>query len=151
MESAIHAIADVVRLTPGVVFTPYTPPDQFTEFQLPAILIYPLRGQDELGTAHGGNGLPVVQRRHTLQMDLHVQYQDTALETASMLALSVNEPLSKRIWRGFLNDRFNGTVMLLGAEDTPPLRWEFVSMNWGGTATIGFRYEVDMTIMEDIP
>lgn len=151
LSAAIAAIAAEVRLTPGVVFTPDTPPDQLADFQLPGILIYPLRGEGELHTAHGGNGLPVERRRVTLQLDLHIEYEDAALEAATVLALSTNEPLSKRLWRGFLLDRFNGTVMLLGTETTPPIRWEFVTMNWGGTQTIGFRYELDLTVMEDIP
>lgn len=148
---ATRNIAGVVRLTPGVVFTPETPPDQLTAFELPAVLIYPLRGDGELHTYSGGNGLPVERRHVTLGMDLHVEYETTALDEATVLAISANEPLSSRIWRGFLNDRFGGTVMQLGTETTPPIRWSFVTMNWGGTETIGFRYEIDLTVMEDIP
>lgn len=151
LRAAIANIASVVRLTPGVVFTPETLPDQLAAFQLPAVLIYPLRGDGELHTYSGGNGLPVERRHVTLGMDLHVEFETTALDEATVLAISANEPLSKRLWRGFLTDRFGGTVMQLGTETTPPIRWSFATMNWGGTGTIGFRYELDLTVTEDIP
>lgn len=149
--AAISNIADVVRLTPGVVFTPATPPDQLADFQLPAVLIYPLRGDGELHTYSGGNGLPVERRHVTLALDLHVEYATAALETATVLAISAHEPLSARLWRGFLDTRFGDTVMQIGTDTTPPIRWSFVTMHWGGTETIGFRYELDLTVMEDIP
>lgn len=151
LSAAISAIADVIRLTDGVVFTPETPPDQLADVQFPAVLIFPLRGEGELATHHGGNGLPVEARRVTLRVDLHVSSLEAALDTATVMAISANEPLSKRIWRGFLDDRFNGTVTLMGAVDTPPIRWSFGTLDWGGQPTIGFTYELDLTVMEDIP
>lgn len=151
LAAAIAAIADVCETVPGVVYTPDTPPAVLTEYQLPAILIIPLRGEGELETFTGGNGLPVERRRVTLLIQLHLAYETKALDTATVLALSMHEPLSKKLWRGFIDDQFNGTVTLMGSETTPPIRWTYQVMTGFGRQTIGFQYELDLTVMEDIP
>lgn len=151
MIEAINAIAGVVRLSPGIVHTPSAPPDQLSEFEFPAAIVYPLSGSEELATAYGGNGLPVTSRTITIRIDLHVRAAGVDLDDATLLALSANEPLSRQLWRGFLNDRFSGTVVSMGTENTAPIRWTFGYMSWGGQDTVGFTYELDITAMEDIP
>lgn len=151
LSEAIEQIATVVRFSPGVVFTPDAPPTQLSDFEFPAAIIYPISGSGELATANGGNGLPVEQRSITLRLDLHVRTLGEDLDEATILAISASEPLSKTLWRGFLNNRFGGTIAWMGSETTSPIRWTYGIMSWGGQDTIGFTYELDVTLMEDIP
>lgn len=151
LAGAMAALADAVRMTPGVVYTSDDPPDQLADFQFPAILIFPLRGEGELATAYGGNGLPVEERHVTLRLDLHLRAYTQELDELTIAAVAANEPLSLKIWRRFLTDQFNKNVTVMGTETTPPIRWQFVTMGWGGQPTLGFTYELDLTVMEDIP
>jgi len=151
LSAAIAAIASAVRMTPGVVYTPDSPPDQLSDFEFPAVIIFPLRGDHNLATAYGGNGLPVESKHVTLRMDLHVRQYTEDLDDLVVIAVAANELLSKKVWRAFLDNRLNNQVMQMGTENTAPIRWTFGTMSWGGQDTIGFTYELDITTMEDIP
>lgn len=154
MATLTEVIAEVQADLAGLadpLYVPETPPDNLTEHQLPAMVVYVGTGAWKLGTASDGNGDRTRWGVHTIMIDFHLAYDDTAVNIAE--AMQFSDTIPNRLFAGFAADRFGGTVQNLGdptQRGQSPIRYALTAMKWGGRDTIGWRYQMDVAVESSI-
>lgn len=126
------------------------PPSVINEW--PALLVYHIRGDWSLETAYGSNALPVIWGMQTFAVSVAIPYKDLRRDVAALRPL-VN-PITVALWKAGLDHRFSGTIVGLGNLATkskaPPIRSEIDAADWAGTDKIGYRFEVDVTVAQEV-
>lgn len=149
LTAAVEAIQAVIDDVDGVEHVPEAPPENLTQFQFPAVVVYAASGHWRLGTANDGTSHATRWGMHTIHADLHIQRGDLALDVAAAMAFSDSIP--NALIAGFVLSKFSGTVVSLGDANragTPPLRYELIELNWGGLETVGWRFALDVSVEE---
>lgn len=153
LEAVVAAVTTELRLLPGLVATPDSPPEQLSVF--PALVIYPSSGFWRTGSAYGPRERAMRWGTHTLSIRLHIERSNLATDVAQ--ALPYGELIADALLRGFARDRFGGTVVALGDPVTlkssggsAPLRYEFGPDSWGGIDTLAWKVALDVSVEEEI-
>jgi hypothetical protein len=125
-----------------VASIPPSPPENIGAPQLPALIVYPADGGVRIETAYAADGNPEKSGAHTINADLHINWDNLPVNVAA--ATPLVEPIVNALVLGFLNGRFGNTVTTLGADQKFPLRYALVRMGWGGRKTVGYRFQIDV-------
>lgn len=145
LSAVITAIQTRLTGLSGIVLMPATPPDNLALVHLPAVLVYPQSGSWAPGAATPPPGVISRTENHTITIDLHVHRTDLAMNVATLLPYGDSIPLL--LMTGFREDRFDGTVFSLGPGEGQPIRYELLELRWGGLETIGWRFSIDVVLM----
>jgi hypothetical protein len=119
------------------------------------LLLYPVAGAHRLGTADRGNGYAARMAVHTIRCDLVTPRKHLPDDLQRLQAYA--DAIPNALFAGFVRDRFNDTVFGLGdlsfshgpTFGSSTLRMTLTDGIWG-EGTIGYRYEFEITIEEDI-
>lgn len=159
LAGVITAIQDDLRADAGLagVRIPDEPVDQINQ---PILMVYPGTGFWRLGTASRGAAhanKPARWGLHTIRLDLLLTRKDLPFDVQRVQAFE--DVIPHALLAGFTRDRFGDTVVGLGeasarargsVQASRPLSYEFTEFEWGGMTLIGYRYELDVEIEEDI-
>lgn len=145
VTEVITAIQTRLTGLSGIVLMPAYPPEDLALIQLPAILSYPQSGAWGPGAATPPPGVIARTENHTINVDVHVHRFDLALNVAALMPFADSVPL--RLMTGFREDRFDSTVFSMGPADGQPIRYELLELKWGGLETLGWRFSIDVVLM----
>jgi hypothetical protein len=127
IQAAINAVQDIVAGVSGIVTAPHYLPDAINEF--PAAVCWHARSTWSLVA-----GTPQVL--FTLILEVHVARQDLSYSVAAAMPYGCSVPQAL-----LANHSLSGTVDHCG-----PIRTTFGSMQWAGTSTVGWRFELDIKV-----
>lgn len=130
LETSIREIQAVARSLPGVIQAQDLPTDSAIQF--PFAVTYPREG--------------TIERVSDFSRSLHTVYAEihcgrTLLPDSIRLALPLVELFPAGIWA---DPTLNGSVSTVTS-----IRYTFGNMEWGGTKTIGYRFEI--TFKQEAP
>jgi hypothetical protein len=146
----------------GKQYTIRTLPDEPGEAAttFPYGIVYPGPGSSGIKTSMGTNGFGNRWTAQTIIIDVFTTRQNIANDMADMRPFAWLVP--NALFAAFARDRFNGTVLMLGdittsgggrgSVSTPVCRWQLIypPPGAGGLPAVGWRFELDVTIEEDI-
>lgn len=156
----MSTIADVITevrqdlmTVSGIALFPEAPPEQVHAF--PVCLVYPGSGNYRQGSAVGSGGNPMGWGLHTITIDVHKNRTNLPDDILAILPLATDIPHALLL--GYQTDKFNGTVVALGDVRTPggtggtgAIRYEFLTPSPSGLDAVGYRFELDVTVEEEI-
>jgi hypothetical protein len=153
LSAALAAIQNSLRTLPGVTTVPDAPPEQIAEsIDLPAIYSYPLSGSWAYGAARGtGMDGAFIWGLHTIAVNLWVARKDLPTDLAAAAEMAALIP--KTLMETFDRDQFGGTVTQLGrvgSSGAEPIRYEFAAFRWGGLDLVGWQFQVDLTLEQEL-
>lgn len=129
LETAIARIQSLARGLPGMKQAPSLPPEQAASY--PFCVCFPLRGAWSAQSDGWLIGL------HTIAAEIHIARRDLPID------VDVALPFIESFPAAILSDpTLNGNVQTVN-----DIRYTFGPMAWGGQATIGWRFEIDVKAM----
>jgi hypothetical protein len=152
LSAAIAEVQNALRTLPGVNTVPDAPPEQIPEADLPVIYIYPMTGSWPYGAAKG-SGLSggFLWGFHTLAVNLWIARKDLPTDVTASTAMAALIPTA--LYQAFDADQFGGTVTQLGrvgSGGAEPIRYEFAAFRWGGLDLVGWQFQVDLTLEQEL-
>jgi hypothetical protein len=152
LDAALDAIQGTLLTLPGVNAVPDTPPEQIAEFDLPAIYSYPFSGSWAYGAARGtGSDAAFIWGLHTIAVNLWVARKDLPVDMAAATAMAALVP--QALMSAFDRDQFGGSVVQLGrigGSGGDPIRYQFDAFRWGGLDLVGWQFQVDLTLEQEL-
>lgn len=128
LDRAIGEIIDDLRMVDGIKSAPQVATDSALLF--PFLVVFPGRGRLAQSPAEIYTGV------HTIIVEVHVARVDLARAIKAVVPYGDTVPVE--IFRGLNADHFNSTVSTI-----QEIRYNFGPLDWGGTKTIGYQFEVD--------
>lgn len=122
--AAIQALQDTVGAVSGIKKAPDYPPDSINSF--PFAVAYPADGTWEV---YAGT----TKALHTLVVEIHVARADLPAAVANVIGYGDSVP------KAILADTTLGGTISTFSDIT----YEFGSLDWGETKTVGFRFRIN--------
>lgn len=151
LDTVIRQIRDDLRTMPHLRDLPDGVPDALNDY--PICIVYPSSGAWRLGSHSGDLGRPMRWGQHTIRVELHVARKDLWRDTERIMWFC--DTLPDYLFSGFKRDTYGGSVVTLGdtrqaTSSAYPMRYQVLEMGWGGAQTLGWRWEIDVTIEAEI-
>lgn len=152
LEVAVETLSMTVGLTPGVKFYENEPPEQLSPEDFPAVLVYCSRGNSRKFTHGGEDNHPTIIENHVITADVHFNRKQDGLGLSLTKAQKIISPMVISIFRRFLKDKFNNSVINLGDPESKedPITYELMNLGWGSVDTIGYRIRIKIAVEEEI-
>ena len=142
LSEFIQVVVDTVSQLPGLLYTPIRPPEQLNLF--PALLVYSNSGSYKLGTHSGGDTKEgSYTGQHIVRVEIHVERRNLPDDLARVRHFGdkVADALVSRHYR----DQFDGLVARF-----VELRYTFQPLDWGDSETIGWRFNLEVVLHEEV-
>lgn len=147
-----RSIANTVRLTTGLTYTPDLAPEAIHGW--PAMVIYPDAGTMRPFAHSDEAGNPKSLHTLTINVQIHIPREDLSRDYATLLPFASDVPraLMSKFWR----DDFDGMTISLGdprgASSSAAIRWEIAPDSWGDNATntLALKVAIDVSIEEEV-
>jgi hypothetical protein len=153
LAAALNEIRNDLLADPALAAIDQPAQPRDANYDTVTLLLYPVAGAHRLGTADRGNGYAARVAVHTIRCDLVTPRKHLPDDLQRLQAYA--DAIPNALFAGFVRDRFNDTVLGLGdlslrqSLGQSTLRMTLADGIWG-EGTIGYRYEFEITIEEDI-
>lgn len=138
LSNICEAVVERLRLIPGFVQAPDTPPPALTEDRI--LLVYPRPG-DTTPFAHSGSfGKVVYQARDSVIVEWHLRKAADQIALFLELGIPLLDSVRDTCWSEFARNRFGKTIDALYSVNTD----HFGEMGWSTDFTWGFRVVLDV-------
>lgn len=129
LASAISEIQEVIAALSGIKAAPSVPPEQLSG-EFPFSVAYPREGS----WTQAVQGMK--QALHTIVVEIHLQRGDLPSDVTA--ALPYGESVPNALFKALGTDRLGGAISTFGQ-----IRYTFGALEWGGMATIGWRFFIE--------
>src|SRR4051812_8348070 len=110
MTEVLAAVRDELRGLPTITYLPDAPPEQFSDFELPAIVVYSAMGEFRWESHYDdASGKALASGYRVVTVDVHLARTDLVINFAEAVRYADVVPLT--LMDAFLSGRIGGTAV----------------------------------------
>jgi hypothetical protein len=154
LTDVLAAVRAELRTLPEISYLPDAPPEQLSDFELPAIVVYSGSGEFRWDSHAGDDGHAVAGGFRTITVDVHLARTDLDINFAEAVKYADLVPMTLLAAVLDADKPLHQAAVSLGRGDgshAAPVRYQFGAMTYGGVKTIGFQFSCDVSFQQELP